>query len=419
MLVLLGWIFVFGSYLVMGQNYQNVSLKASINQVNPMIGLVFWNDNVFDPSSAYALEYFYLPVNKLVVGRVNEVLQYNWAYIDNQLNDIASRGHQAIFRLRYEYYYDEPTAVPAFLKNISGYKGQVYKGIEFMDWRSSDLMQMHLDMYSALANRYDNDNRIFAIQTGFGFWSEYHLSDGPPLQLGYNFPSADFQVQSIKHILSAFKTMPIQYSIDIADNENNWCPLFKNISILPFGSFDDSSFSNDYKAWNDGNKGRLDWKTTRFQQNPLGGEIAYVDKVQQHALDINGPEGQSLPDYVKEYKYTFLIASDQNTYKYDGPLTQVERIKQVGMTFGYKFTITSFQTNGTHTKVTVQNTGVAPPYKDMFLQVSSVKDTTTLKYLQPSASLTVVVKVATTTPTLQIVSPYITSKQKIQFEANL
>jgi hypothetical protein len=27
--------------------------------------------------------------------------------------------------------------------------------------------------------------------------------------------------------------------------------------------------------------------------------------------------------------------------------------------------------------------------------------------------------VATTTPTLQIVSPYITSKQKIQFEANL
>ena len=89
------------------------------------------------------------------------------------------------------------------------------------------------------------------------------------------------------------------------------------------------------------------------------------------------------------------------------------------MTFGYKFSITSFQTNCTHTKVTVQNTGVAPPYKDMFLQVSSVKDTTTLKYLQPSASLTVVVKVATTTPTLQIVSPYITSKQKIQFEANL
>ena len=89
------------------------------------------------------------------------------------------------------------------------------------------------------------------------------------------------------------------------------------------------------------------------------------------------------------------------------------------MTFGYKFTITSFQTNGTHTKVTVQNTGVAPPYKDMFIQVNNVKDTTTLKYLQPGTSLTAIVKVATATPTLQIVSPYITSKQKIQFEANL
>jgi hypothetical protein len=156
--------------------------------------------------------------------------------------------------------------------------------------------------------------------------------DGPRLQLGYNFPSANFQVQSIEHILSVFKTMSIQYSIDIADNEDNetnWCPLFNNISNLPFGSFDDTSFSNDYKEWNDGNKGRLGWNTTRYQQHPLGGEIAYVEQVQQHALDINGPEGQSLPDYVKEYKYTFLIASDQTTYKYDGPLTQVERIKQV------------------------------------------------------------------------------------------
>lgn len=67
----------------------------------------------------------------------------------------------------------------------------------------------------------------------------------------------------------------------------------------------------------------MGWKTTRYQNHPLGGEIAYVDNVQKHALDQNGPEGQSLPNYVQEYKYTFLIANDQNGYATEARIKEV------------------------------------------------------------------------------------------------
>uniref|UniRef100_A0A914CJ06 Uncharacterized protein n=1 Tax=Acrobeloides nanus TaxID=290746 RepID=A0A914CJ06_9BILA len=316
-----------GFFIVHGQNYVNVPLKSNITQVNPMLGLVFWDDNYFTPYTAYSLEYLYLPVNNLVIGRINGTLQYNWTYLENRLNNIANRGHQAIFRPYYEYPGD-PTAVPAFLKNISGYKGQVYSGEEFMDWRSADLRILHLDMHTQFALRYDSDPRVFCVQTGFGFWSEYHISGGPNLQLGYNFPSGEFQLEAITLITSLFKNTPVLYSIDIADIYDNWCPVFQNISNLPFGSFDDSSFANDTQDWNDGNKQRLGW-WTRYQNQPLGGEIAYEDNVQQHALDMNGPEGVPLPTYVANYHYTFLIANDQTTYQYNGPLTQVQRIQQV------------------------------------------------------------------------------------------
>uniref|UniRef100_A0A914EDC2 DUF4832 domain-containing protein n=1 Tax=Acrobeloides nanus TaxID=290746 RepID=A0A914EDC2_9BILA len=386
-----------------------------------MIGLVFWDDvpeyyGSSFPYTALSMEYFYLPVNKLVVGRINGVIQYNWTFIENKLTRIASRGHQAIFRPYYEYP-GLPTAVPAFLKSIPGYQGQVFNGEEFMDWRSPDLQAMHLDMFTKLAQRYDNDNRVAFVESGFGFWSEYHISDGPDMVLGYNFPSGDFQQKSITLITSLFKNTPVLYSIDIADIYDGQCPVFNSIKNLPFGSFDDSAFVKSSQDWNDGNKQRLGW--TRYQTQPLGGEIAYEDNVQQHALDINGPEGTPLPTYVANYHYTFLIASDQVQYKYNGPLTQFQRIQQVGQTFGYKFTITSFQTNGTHTQIIVKNTGVAPAYKDMYLQVSGVQSTVSLKRLQPGNSLTVVVQVSTNAPTLKIVSPWITSKQTIQYEANL
>uniref|UniRef100_A0A914CW92 DUF4832 domain-containing protein n=1 Tax=Acrobeloides nanus TaxID=290746 RepID=A0A914CW92_9BILA len=292
-----------------------MSLKSSITQVNPGIGLVFWpytdwtnalNGTNDDPYTAYSLEFFYVPIDQIVVGRVNGTLQYDWSYIEDNVNWIASHGHQAIFRPRYD---------------ALGFVDCFGPKIAFDD--------------AAFAKAYEN------------------------------------------------------------------------------GTYDATAMAN------------MNW-FTRYRNHPLGGEIAYYVNsngvsIQEHALDINGPEGQSLPDNVAEYKYTYLIAGNQPDYHYDGPLTQFQRIRQVGQTFGYKLTVTGFQTNGTNTKVTIKNTGVAPPYYDMHIQINRVTGaSTTLKGLQPGNSWTyTVTHPKTTKPTLKIVSPHILSNQTIQYEADL
>src|ERR1051326_2157352 len=43
---------------------------------------------------------------------------YNWAPIDNLLNDVASRGHQAVFRV-YADYPGRAYAVPGFLSGVA------------------------------------------------------------------------------------------------------------------------------------------------------------------------------------------------------------------------------------------------------------------------------------------------------------
>lgn len=56
------------------------------------------------------MEWFYLPVNAIVKGEK----QYDWTALDAQLNAIAARGHQSVFRLYLDYPGRE-TGVPQYL----------------------------------------------------------------------------------------------------------------------------------------------------------------------------------------------------------------------------------------------------------------------------------------------------------------
>jgi hypothetical protein len=65
---------------------------------NPLKGLVpyagDWGDRF-----AHSMEFSYLPLSAVVKGE----RQYDWTELENLLDDIASRGHQAIFRIFLEY----------------------------------------------------------------------------------------------------------------------------------------------------------------------------------------------------------------------------------------------------------------------------------------------------------------------------
>ena len=58
----------------------------------------------------YSMEWFYLPLRDVMTGPQ----QFRWDALERQLNDIAARGHQAVFRF-YVDYPGKPTGIPQYL----------------------------------------------------------------------------------------------------------------------------------------------------------------------------------------------------------------------------------------------------------------------------------------------------------------
>ena len=78
---------------------ERVSLKYAPSPVdNPLKGLVPYQADVRD-KFPHSLEFNYLPYSALVKGYD----EFDWTPLEKLLDDIASRGHQAVFRIYLEY----------------------------------------------------------------------------------------------------------------------------------------------------------------------------------------------------------------------------------------------------------------------------------------------------------------------------
>ena len=76
---------------------------------NPLKGLVpYQGDN--RAMFPHSLEFNYISYSSLVKG----YNQFDWQPLEKMLNDVSSRGHQAVFRIYLEYP-DEKTGIPQFL----------------------------------------------------------------------------------------------------------------------------------------------------------------------------------------------------------------------------------------------------------------------------------------------------------------
>ena len=114
-------------------DWKPVSLSSKVTNVQPMTGLVLWTSEASDHYSAYgkchALEYSYVAPCKVVKGcNADSSINYDWSYLEDLLDDIKSRNHQAVIRFFYEYpgekmVDNEPgtSAVPAYIKARSDY----------------------------------------------------------------------------------------------------------------------------------------------------------------------------------------------------------------------------------------------------------------------------------------------------------
>ena len=422
---------------VQAQDWTTVELNRSITHPQPMTGLVLWPDLAEDKNSTYggsiSLEFSYcLPC--MVVKGCNDdgSIIYDWTWFDNKLADVASRGHQLIARFRYEYPSGDDipgaakgaTAVPQYIKDRSDYHETYAKSpggdgpTYYADWSNTELQRFTKVFYTDFAQRYKNDKRLAFVEIGFGHWAEYHIY-GTDLQFGVNFPTKDYQKEFFMHVKDVMKDIPWAISIDAADDEYTPFVADDDLMALTFGLFDDSFMHKDHEIGSSDGYNEECWnaigKGTRWQTGVCGGEISYYKSSdQKNFLNPAGMYGHTWEEMAKKYHITFMIANDAP----GGSYGTAARFKEASMASGYRICVKSCETNGSATRLTVTNNGVAPLYRDAFFAIGDVRSTTSLKGLLPGNEQTVEIAANLSNANdLKVVSDCILDTQEIEFEA--
>ncbi len=412
----------------------SVPMHRTSDGVQPGTGIVFWPDHAKSLHQTYgdaiSLEFTYCLPSNVVTGKTDGNLQYNWDSFDALLDDIASRGHQAVIRFRYEYpaghdgSSDGKTAVPDYIKAMPDYHetyaadpggdGPTY----YADWSNDELKWFTTQFYDDFAARYRKDPRIAFLEIGFGHWSEYHIY-GTELQPGVNFPDKAYQTQFLKHIDENLG-IPWLISIDAADDEYSPITESAELQKLAFGLFDDSFMHKEHEIGSGDGYNEECWNAIgrgRWQSAPAGGEISYYDDDdQKNFLAQAGMYGTTWEQAAAKYHIAFMIANDATKGSHATP----ERVRAASRATGYAFEVTACATDGSATKVTVCNRGIAPLYRDAYFAIGNTRTTTSLRGLQPEQCADHTIAAALQDETdLHIVSDYILSSQHIEFTAEI
>ena len=371
-----------------------VPLKSSVTKVQPMTGIVTWSDSEYDTDDVQ-LEFAYMLYND--VCKKKDV--YDWSPMEKLLDDIASRGHQAVVRFRYTYV-GKKCAVPDYIKAWPGYEETVGKNERkttyFPDWRCEELQRFHKEFHRRFAERYDSDPRLAFLQTGFGLWAEYHIYDGPYVE-GKTFPSKQFQAEFMRCMAEWFKETTWSISIDAADHsdeedDTTYGPFheYPELLKLRFGNFDDSFMCEDHDGYN--------YKSWAY-----------------FGLNPGGMHGRKFEDEVAKFHMTYIIGADQPEYQ------SWSRIRQASLSMGYRFRIEDYRICGNIAAIKVANVGVAPIYRDAWVAVDGVRSDWSLAALMPGKSkwLEITVPGLSESSIVSIECDHLVKGQKIRYEADL
>ena len=396
-----------------GGEFVDIPLQGSITHVQPMTGIVLWNDHESSDTTAIQLEYSYMPFDQVAVDA--NPAAWDWSGVESLLDDIASHGHQAVLRFYYVYPGD-PTTVPAYIKALPDYAESSASSegslTDFPDWSHTELQNFTKNFYTEFAGRYDDDPRLAFIQVGFGLWGEYHIYD-PGEVLGVNFPSMAFQEAFLEHMESVFSILRWSISIDAADDSNTPFASRPALLDISFGLFDDSFLHENHHEYNADSFAFFG--ASRYMGSPVGGELSYYTNWdQRHALDLpDGPHGISYETLAAQYKVSYMIGNDQPSYQ------TMSRIEQAGIASGYAFQVTSFAANAISTRVTVRNSGIAPIYYDAFVTVNGVRASESLAALMPGDSHEYTIGSGGDHPLLTIECDRMVAGQEIEFNSDL
>jgi len=386
-----------------GKSFHPVSLHSEITGVQPMTGIIMWEDSENSHTDAISLEYSYMRYDDVVTGKG----EYDWLAVERKLESIASRKHQAVLRF-FETWPGRQTTVPAYIKALPDYHETVAtserRETAFPDWSNAEYRRFFLEFYERFAKRYDRDPRLAFLEVGFGLWAEYHIYSGPE-EYGKTFPSLEFQAEFFRHLARVFKQTPWLISQDA--HEEGRAPFASQPDLLKlrFGVFDDTF----QQAWQPGYnlEGWEFFGQDRWERAPRGGEILFRN--QERAEQVAA-------EWAKEaanFHITFMICEQWPRW------TTMDRIREHSMACGYRFEVTRFEANDSAARVTVKNTGVAPIYYDAFPAVNGVRARESLQGLLPGEEREFAIAAGGESPKLTIECDRLVPGERIEFEAEL
>ncbi|MEP2603746.1 MAG: hypothetical protein ABJH28_19950 [Paraglaciecola sp.] len=398
--------------------FSPIRLSTSINKVQPMTGIAFWasNNKALEAlGDTVQLEFSYLTYSDVIETKGH----YKWEVIDNLLNDIASRKHQAILRFHYTYPGKVKISVPAYIFNDEDYartSATVENKKTFVpDWSFKELETFTTQFFANFAARYDGDPRLAMIQVGFGSYAEYHLYNGPRV-LGKTFPTKKFHTSFFKTMNDKFDTTQWSVSIDAANSDYGPFSSKAEHANLNFGLFDDSMMHKTHSVTED-EYNLSSWKffgIERYRKRMMGGEFSYYSDYDQKSVLTypDGAWGRSFESFVDQFHLSYIIGNDQFRHQAPG------RIREASMSMGYKFHVNSFEASNEQSRISISNIGVAPLYYDANPAVNGVRSNLSLKGLLPNQTIEFLIDSGGDTPSFAIESDYLVEGQVIGFSAD-
>jgi hypothetical protein len=308
----------------------------------------------------YSMEYTYFSVRE-IAG--NSIGLFNFTPVETMLNEIAGRGHQAVFRFYFDYP-GEPTGMPQFLID-AGVPMRHYKdfgGGYSPDYDHPLMVAEMLTLIEALGQSYDGDPRVGFIQTGLlGKWGEWHT-----------YPDEDWMANETtqRTVLAAFEN---------AFSSTQFLTRYPTEITQDYrvGYHDDSFAFATLPETGDEDEDWYFWvqmaamgMTDIWQTVPIGGEVR--PEIQAKVFYDHGFQGQNFLKCVYTTHASWMLMSavfwpDEYDYGHMNP-DDLARAADGSRHMGYDFracwvlpeyNAISKQLNAT---VVISNKGVAPFY---------------------------------------------------------
>lgn len=337
---------------------------------NPLKGLVPYSGDKRG-SFPHSLEFNTLPYSALVKGYDD----FDWQPLEALLDDIASRGHQAVLRIYLEYP-GRTGVIPEFLIK-DGLKIHAYLNtntdpfppalVETPDYEDQNLRRSLKNFINAFGRKYDGDPRLGFVTAGLlGTWGEWHTYPRSEL-----FASKAVQIEVMEAYEAAFKLTPVLLRYPAGDDTFQKA---KNAD-RPFGYHDDSFAWATLHTGKDGDEwffmtalaaagadAEAKWKT-----EPIGGEIrpeAWGKVFDERPGD---PTIQDIRTCVETTHASWLLDSGMFETPPNGD--RVRRAEAIVRAMGYDFhcpkvIIGAVAAGTVSVRLEIVNRGVAPFYSD-------------------------------------------------------